>query len=122
MDQIEFVERLRKYGIDRDMNNYRASLQSPVTKEDLDSIEGRFKKSIQSLSKEKQEYFLTYTKIVVENSVALILSLLDGSSNIGQVGGKFELYYDKDGQRDHINNKEGDDLMTLLYDEDEEDY
>lgn len=120
MDQVEFVERLRKYGIDRDMSNYRASLQKPVSAEDMDSIEGIFKKSIKSLSKGEQEYFLTYTQIVVENSVALILSLLDGSSNIGQVGGKFELYYEKDGRRDHINNKEGDDLMALLYGEDDE--
>jgi hypothetical protein len=119
MDQFEFIERLKKYGIERDIARYRESLFSPIEASEEDSVEGRFKKSIQSLSKEEQEYFLTYTKIVSENSIGIILSLLDGSSNIG-VSGKFQLYYEQDGQRYHINNKDGDMLMTLLYDEDEE--
>ncbi|WP_046245446.1 hypothetical protein [Hymenobacter terrenus] len=121
MDQIEFIEKLKKYGIEQNFNLYKESLQSPTDPEDKNSEGGKLKELFKSLSAEQQAYFLKSLGMVIEDSVAIILALLDGSSNIGQVGGKFQLYYDKDGERYHINNKEGDDLMTLLYDEADED-
>ena len=120
MDQIEFIEKLRKYGIEQNLSLYKESLQSPIDLEDKNSEGGKLKELFKSLSIEQQAYFLKSLKLVIEDSVAIILALLDGSSNIGHVGGKFQLYYDKDGERSHINNKDGDDLMTLLYDEDED--
>ena len=122
MDQYKFIERVKASGIDRDMQRYREALFSPLDERDKESVAARFKESIQSLDKEQQQFFLSYIKIVAENSVGFILSVLDGSTNIGDSGGQFQLYYDEEnGERSHINNKDGDYLMTLFYDEDEDD-
>ena len=105
MDQYKFIERVKASGIDRDMQRYREALFSPLDERDKESVAARFKESIQSLDKEQQQFFLSYIKIVAENSVGFILSVLDGSTNIGDSGGQFQLYYDEEnGERSHINN------------------
>ena len=119
MDQIEFIEKLKKYGIEQNMVLTRELLFEPINDKGDNHELIEFKKLFFPLNDESKETIIAYLKQFMEDNLGILLSLLDGSSNIGQVGGKFELYYDKDGERFHINNKEGDDLMTLLYDEDE---
>lgn len=120
MDQYEFIEKLKKYGIEQALTDYKALLSAPVPPEELSHDEGKLKAKLQNLTSAEKDTLFNYLKVVIEDSTGIILSLLDGSSNIGQVGGKFQLYYDDDaGQRYHINNKNGDMLMTLLYDEED---
>ena len=76
MDQYKFIERVKASGIDRDMQRYREALFSPLDERDKESVAARFKESIQSLDKEQQQFFLSYIKIVAENSVGFILSVL----------------------------------------------
>lgn len=121
MDQYKFVERIKTSGIDADMQRYREELFSPINERERESVSARFKESIQSLDKEQQEFFMSYIKIIAENSIGFILSVLDGSTNIGDSGGQFQLYYDEEnGARTHVNSKDGDMLMTLFLDEDED--
>ncbi|WP_046245447.1 hypothetical protein [Hymenobacter terrenus] len=119
MDQIEFIEKLKKYGIEQNMALTRELLFEPINDkgDNLELIQ--FKKLFLSQSDENKGIIIAYLKQFMEDSMGILLSLLDGASSIGQVGGKFQLYYDKDGERYHINNNDGDYLMTLFYDEDE---
>jgi hypothetical protein len=121
MDQIEFIEKLKKHGIDRNMGFTKSLLFEPINPNGDNKELIDFKKLFFSLDDNGKNIVLAYLKQYMEDNIGIILSLLDGSSNIGQVGGKFQLYYDDEaGQRHHINNKDGDMLMTLLYDEDED--
>ncbi|TGE07769.1 hypothetical protein [Hymenobacter fodinae] len=60
MDQIEFVERLKKYGIDQAVADYRAMLLTPVEAKYQSSAQGQLKMKLQALSKEEQEELLKY--------------------------------------------------------------
>ena len=119
MDQIEFVEKLKKYGIDQNHAIYKEIFAEPLGKDATNAELVHFMNIYQSLDQDKQTIVLDYLKQVITDSVGIILSLLDGSSNIGQTG-KFKLYYEAtDGQTYLINNRKGDCLMTLLYEDDE---
>jgi hypothetical protein len=119
MNQIEFIENLKTHGIDRNMALTEELLFEPINEKGDNKELIEFKKIFFAQNDDGKQVILAYLKQFMEDNLGIILSLLDGSSDIG-VTGKFQLYYEQDGQLDHINNKEGDMLMTLLYDEDEE--
>lgn len=120
MSKEEFLELLKKYGVQENLKNYRTILNQEI----IDSATNRplieFMKIYKEQSFETKELLILHLQQVIEDSLSIFLGLLDEASNINQKG-KFKLYYEEKGEKPHlVNNKEEDDFLTLWYDDEDE--
>ena len=119
MDKEQFIILLKKYGVEDIMKEYREQLNQKEDINDSDFLKN-FKQYYHSSIEEKKGETLNYIEDILSNGLLILLGLLDGSSNINQ-DGTFKLYYETEGEKPYlVNNREEDDLLTLWYDDDDE--
>ena len=60
MDQQEFIEKLKKYGIEQAVTDYRVLLSATIPAEELKHDEGKLKAKLQGLSDAEKETLFKY--------------------------------------------------------------
>ncbi len=120
MDKEDFILKLKQYGVQENLKNYRTILSKEIRKDGTNFPLIEFIKIYQNSNPQTKEKLIQFINQVVEDSLSIFLGLLDGVSNINQKG-KFKLYYEEEGEEPYlVNNREEDDLLTFWYEDDED--
>ena len=85
MDKEQFIIWLRKYGTEPNVKVYREEFQTNL-EENQDNVYTELIKYYQSVDNKTKENLIQCIRLIVEDSVSIVLGLLDGTSNINQEG------------------------------------
>lgn len=112
MDAKEFVKAIRSRVIEDDNKAYRDLLNN--TNDTKDIIWAGMLPIYKSMTKQEQDTFLDFLKLIQVNTVSHVFGILDGSSYLSKNGPDFFLRTEQNG--DLING----DLQDIFWETDEE--